>query len=240
MFGHDRRGETEARKDFAQKSRWNDDAGGASGRRTNQPDLAPEKALRVPTPIVDHDRHAAKHANPDRRCCEQVPGPSGVGHHVHQVRLCRGAPDLRDERQQSEQRTNAAQTRDPARPIVGVVADYRDIATFLAQQGGELLRLVRHSSGRRRQRTDQHDRTRNRPIRLRVRCFRRQRAHVAARCVEVDRLRIMRTANRAGVRSQGVKRGNSKSESPTAAAPDEVVNAASNPRSLTISTCSRR
>src|SRR2546422_613282 len=118
-------------------------------------DLPLEKRLRFSPSIVDDHWNASKTADPDGGHREQVPGPSGIRHHVEEIDTSGTTPETRQVWNKPEHRANAPNPLDPGRMIFCVDSHKLDFDAGLAEQAGKLLRLIPHPARRWRQRPHQ-------------------------------------------------------------------------------------
>ncbi len=223
-------------------------------RGTNGRELALEKGLGLPSPIVDDDRCAADRSHPDRGCREEMPRPTRIRHDVHDVRADDVPPQPEQVRHEPDQCANDRNLPDPRRCVGCVGLDNADVRALGCEQAGELARLIRHAARGRWQRPDERQAARCRN----GRCTRRRRTdvhhglrrralpgfvrddHAAARSMLANTLRASRAPHRPALASHGVKRGSSNGLSVVRAAPGAVENAAANPAALTMATCRAR
>src|SRR6266568_8370673 len=127
-------------------------------------DLPLEKRLRLSSPIIDDDGYASKTADPDGGHREQVPGPSGIRHHMEEINTSGTAPQARQVWNKPEHGANAPNSLDPPRTIRCVNPHKLDFDAGLAEQPGKLLRLIPHPARRWRQRPHQAEGNGLRPL----------------------------------------------------------------------------
>src|SRR5213593_3453705 len=94
-----------------------------------------EKRLRPSSPIIDDDGYASKVSDPDGGHREQVPGPSGIRHHVKEVDTSGTAPETRQVWNKPEHGANAPNSLDPGRTIRCVDSHKLNFDTGRTEQG---------------------------------------------------------------------------------------------------------
>ena len=134
-----------------EKSGRHDERGRAIDRRAHDARESMKEHRGLAAPVIDDGRHAASARNPDRRRRDEMPGPAGIGHYVSNVRSPERAPKMHGERHEPDERANAAQAPGKRGYVRGIGLHELDHRTLGGEQPRELLGLVGHPAGRRRQ-----------------------------------------------------------------------------------------
>ena len=147
-----------AGEDLLQEARRHDQPRRAPHRRTHQPRRSLQERRSLAAAVVDDHGHPPQRRDPDGRRCEEMPGPAGVGHHVHHVAAPDGTPQREPRKGSSRNRA-----RTPCKRAIqagrygGLVGTSSTSARSPRKQLDELPRLHRHAASRRRQRADEPD-----------------------------------------------------------------------------------